>query len=62
MQGPYGSTESVNLSGTKISPVITWDSKSKLEISKKFHRKFLYFSSYHSSGNGWWSLRNELEG
>jgi hypothetical protein len=29
MQGPYGSTESVNLSGTEISPVVTWDSKSK---------------------------------
>ena len=29
MQGPYGSTESVNLAGTEISPVITWDSKSK---------------------------------
>eukprot|EP00042_Codosiga_hollandica_P019315 m.59418 g.59418 ORF g.59418 m.59418 type:complete len:517 (-) comp49239_c0_seq4:61-1611(-) len=27
MQGPYGSTEAVNLNGTEISPLLTWDSK-----------------------------------
>ena len=27
MQGPYGSTESVNTDGTKIAPLMTWDSK-----------------------------------
>eukprot|EP01114_Cavostelium_apophysatum_P006357 TRINITY_DN1762_c0_g1_i1.p1 TRINITY_DN1762_c0_g1~~TRINITY_DN1762_c0_g1_i1.p1 ORF type:complete len:513 (+),score=91.94 TRINITY_DN1762_c0_g1_i1:144-1682(+) len=27
MQGPYGSTEAVNLNGTEISPLTTWDSK-----------------------------------
>jgi hypothetical protein len=30
MQGPYGSTESVNVDGTLISPVLTWDSKSTI--------------------------------
>ena len=27
MQGPYGSTESVNRNGTEICPLTTWDSK-----------------------------------
>jgi len=27
MQGPYGSTEAVNINGTEISPLTTWDSK-----------------------------------
>lgn len=27
MQGPYGSTEAVNVNGTEISPLTTWDSK-----------------------------------
>lgn|GEM_PF-2735755 len=27
MQGPYGSTESVNIAGTGFAPVLTWDSK-----------------------------------
>jgi len=27
MQGPFGSTEAVNLNGTLISPLLTWDSK-----------------------------------
>jgi hypothetical protein len=27
MQNLYGSTEAVNINGTSISPVITWDSK-----------------------------------
>ena len=27
MQGPHGSTESVNINGTEISPLVTWDSK-----------------------------------
>lgn len=27
MQNPFGSTESVNVTGTAISPVVTWDSK-----------------------------------
>jgi len=26
-QGPYGSTEAVNINGTEISPLVTWDSK-----------------------------------
>ena len=27
MQGPYGSTEAINVKGTEISPLVTWDSK-----------------------------------
>ncbi len=27
MQGPYGSTEAINVNGTEISPLVTWDSK-----------------------------------
>jgi len=27
MQGPFGSTEAINVSGTEISPLVTWDSK-----------------------------------
>ncbi len=27
MQGPYGSTESVNINGTEICNLVTWDSK-----------------------------------
>jgi hypothetical protein len=27
MQGPFGSTEAINVTGTAISPVVTWDSK-----------------------------------
>ena len=27
MVGPYGSTEAVNVNGTEISPLVTWDSK-----------------------------------
>ena len=27
MQGPYGSTEAINVNGTEISPLTTWDSK-----------------------------------
>lgn len=27
MQGPHGSTEAVNINGTEISPLVTWDSK-----------------------------------
>ncbi|EGD75802.1 hypothetical protein PTSG_07920 [Salpingoeca rosetta] len=28
MQGPYGSTEAININGTEISPLLTWDAKS----------------------------------
>ena len=27
MQNPYGSTEAINVNGTEISPLVTWDSK-----------------------------------
>eukprot|EP01121_Diplochlamys_sp_Union-15-3_P001464 TRINITY_DN11268_c0_g1_i1.p1 TRINITY_DN11268_c0_g1~~TRINITY_DN11268_c0_g1_i1.p1 ORF type:complete len:532 (+),score=71.97 TRINITY_DN11268_c0_g1_i1:51-1646(+) len=33
MQGPYGSTESVNVEGTEIAPVLTWDSKITTVVS-----------------------------
>jgi len=33
MQGPYGSTEGVNLNGTMISPLMTWDSKITTVVS-----------------------------
>ncbi|EGC39213.1 hypothetical protein DICPUDRAFT_75224 [Dictyostelium purpureum] len=65
MQNPYGSTESTNIEGDEISPVITWDSKittvlSMLggvsEINYNYLQLNSNFSRFYDIINREWSL------
>lgn len=40
MQGPLGSTEAINTKGTKISPVVTWDSKITTVLAMVLQKDF----------------------